>query len=70
MIANMEKPAWVSWYKANKNRRKSNSTLPLFSVLKLEMLIGITLFCVTVFDSGQAHLRYTVYKVVEPCIRR
>lgn len=31
ITANDEKPACVNWYNANKNRRKSNNTLPPFS---------------------------------------
>ena len=31
ITANNGKPACVNWYKANKNRRKSNNTLPPFS---------------------------------------
>ena len=40
-IANALKPAVINWYIANKNKRKSNNTLPPFSREYVEMLVVI-----------------------------
>ena len=46
MTAKGAKPAWINWYRASKNRRRSNSTLPPCSfAYVLNAVLAIYLAC-------------------------
>ena len=57
MMANVVNPVVINWYKANKNRRKSNNTLPPFS-REYDTMIQCysSLFGMAILNSGQTHL--------------
>ena len=69
IIAKLLNPDVARLYRPSKNRRNSNNTLPPCSWVYV-LNASVILFCVTIFNCSQPHLRHTIYKVIKLSIWR